>query len=82
MVVTRLEIEARRPYADGASFGDIGPYERLDGTGPIWVRMYGSGSAVAAIYKKEGERDEAAARLGTKGHALIKTMTRSSPAAY
>jgi 4-diphosphocytidyl-2C-methyl-D-erythritol kinase len=44
--------------------------------------MSGSGSAVAAIYKKEGERDEAAARLGTKGHALIKTMTRSSPAAY
>jgi 4-diphosphocytidyl-2-C-methyl-D-erythritol kinase len=57
-------------------------YERLAGTGPIWVRMSGSGSAVAAIYKKEGERDEAAARLGTKGHALIKTMTRSSPAAY
>lgn len=57
-------------------------YERLAGTGPIWVRMSGSGSAVAAIYKKEGERDEAAARLGTKGQALIRTMTRSSPAAY
>jgi len=56
-------------------------YERLAETGPIWVRMSGSGSAVAAIYKKEGERDEAAARLGTKGQALIQTMTRASPPA-
>lgn len=54
-------------------------YERLAGTGPVWVRMSGSGSAVAAIYKKESERDEAAQRLGTKGQALIKTTTRSQP---
>lgn len=55
-------------------------YERLAGTGPVWVRMSGSGSAVAAIYKKESERDEAAQRLGTRGQALIKTATRSQPA--
>jgi 4-diphosphocytidyl-2-C-methyl-D-erythritol kinase len=52
-------------------------YERLAGTGPIWVRLCGSGSAVAAAYKKEKERDDAAQRLGEKAHALIKTATRS-----
>jgi 4-diphosphocytidyl-2-C-methyl-D-erythritol kinase len=54
-------------------------YERLAGTAPIWVRMCGSGSAVAAIYKKESERDDAAQRLGARGQALIKTATRSHP---
>ena len=54
-------------------------YERLAGTGPVWVRMSGSGSAVAAVYKKESERDDAAQRLGTRGQALIKTATRSQP---
>lgn len=52
-------------------------YERLAGTGPIWVRLCGSGSAVAAAYKKEKERDDAAQRLGEKAQALIKTATRS-----
>ncbi|MEX2155925.1 MAG: 4-(cytidine 5'-diphospho)-2-C-methyl-D-erythritol kinase [Gemmatimonadales bacterium] len=54
-------------------------YERMAGTGPVWVRLCGSGSAVAAVYKKERERDDAAQRLGTKGQALIKTMTRADP---
>src|SRR5437762_1338484 len=52
-------------------------YERLAGTGPIWVRLCGSGSAVAAVYKKEGERDDAMQRLGTRGQRLIPTMTRA-----
>jgi 4-diphosphocytidyl-2-C-methyl-D-erythritol kinase len=52
-------------------------YERLAGTGPIWLRLCGSGSAVAAAYKKEKERDDAAQRLGEKAYALIKTATRS-----
>jgi 4-diphosphocytidyl-2-C-methyl-D-erythritol kinase len=52
-------------------------YERLAGTGPIWVRLCGSGSAVSAAYKKEKERDDAAQRLGEKAYALIKTATRS-----
>ncbi|HEV8318390.1 MAG TPA: alpha/beta hydrolase domain-containing protein [Vicinamibacterales bacterium] len=30
--VVRLVIEQRRPFADGMTFGTVGPYERLDGT--------------------------------------------------
>jgi len=55
-------------------------YERLAGTGPVWVRLCGSGCAVAAAYKKERERDDAAERLGPKGQTLIRTSTRSAPA--
>lgn len=54
-------------------------YERMAGTGPIWVRLCGSGGAVAAAYKKERERDAAAERLGAEGQRLIKTMTRADP---
>ncbi len=32
MVVTRLEIRARGPYAEGVAFGAAGVYERIDGT--------------------------------------------------
>jgi hypothetical protein len=31
MAVTHLEITARGPYEDGLPFGEVGPYERLDG---------------------------------------------------
>lgn len=55
-------------------------YERLAATGPVWVRLCGSGSAVAAVYKKESERDDAAQRLGTKAQALMVTATRAAPA--
>jgi 4-diphosphocytidyl-2-C-methyl-D-erythritol kinase len=55
-------------------------YEEVAGTGPIWVRMSGSGSAIAAVYKKESERDEAAQRLGGKHQRLIKTLTRADVA--
>jgi 4-diphosphocytidyl-2C-methyl-D-erythritol kinase len=56
----------------------------MAGTGPIWVRMSGSGSAIAAVYKKESERDDAAQRLGEKHQRLIKTLTRAevAPAPY
>jgi len=30
--VVRLVVEQKRVFADGQSFGDVGPYERLDGT--------------------------------------------------
>lgn len=53
-------------------------YERVAETGPVWVRLSGSGSAVAAVYKKERERDDAVQRLGEKQQRLIKTMTRST----
>jgi len=52
-------------------------YERVAGTGPVWVRLCGSGSAVAAVYKKERERDDAVQRLGERNQRLIKTTTRS-----
>jgi 4-diphosphocytidyl-2-C-methyl-D-erythritol kinase len=55
-------------------------YERLAGTGPVWVRLCGSGSAVAAVYKKESERDDAAVRLGEKQQQLIRTATRADVA--
>jgi len=53
-------------------------YERIAGTGPVWVRLCGSGSAVAAVYKKERERDDAVERLGAKHQRLIETTTRST----
>lgn len=31
MVATRLEVRTRAPYGDGAFFGDVGHYERVDG---------------------------------------------------
>lgn len=55
-------------------------YERMAETGPVWVRLCGSGSAVAAVYKKESERDDAVQRLGEKQQRLIKTSTRATPA--
>jgi len=55
-------------------------YERVAETGPVWVRLCGSGSAVAAVYKKEGERDDAMQRLGSKQQRLIATGTRAEPA--
>jgi hypothetical protein len=32
MAVTALEIKTRRPFAAGTTFGDVGPYQQLDGT--------------------------------------------------
>ena len=55
-------------------------YERLAGTGPVWVRLCGSGSAVAAVYKKERERDDAAQQLSPKDARIIVTATRAASA--
>jgi len=55
-------------------------YERMAETGPVWVRLCGSGSGVAAVYKKESERDDAVQRLGEKQQRLIKTSTRATAA--
>ncbi len=35
--VVRLVVEQRRPLAGGQAFGDVGPYERLDGTAHLEV---------------------------------------------
>ncbi|HET8712924.1 MAG TPA: 4-(cytidine 5'-diphospho)-2-C-methyl-D-erythritol kinase [Gemmatimonadales bacterium] len=55
-------------------------YEKVAQTAPLWVRMSGSGSAIAAVYKKERDRDDAAQRLGEKNQRLIKTATRAAAA--
>ena len=55
-------------------------YERVAETGPVWVRLCGSGSAVAAVYKKERERDDAMKRLGAKNQRLIATATHATAA--
>ncbi|PYO87270.1 MAG: 4-(cytidine 5'-diphospho)-2-C-methyl-D-erythritol kinase [Gemmatimonadetes bacterium] len=52
-------------------------YERMAETGPIWVRLCGSGSAIAAVFKKESERDDAVQRMGEKRQRLVTTTTRS-----
>ncbi len=55
-------------------------YERLAGTHPYWVRLCGSGSAVAAVYATAALRDEAAMVLGEQHQRLIKTTTRAAAA--
>ncbi|HEY6208059.1 MAG TPA: 4-(cytidine 5'-diphospho)-2-C-methyl-D-erythritol kinase [Gemmatimonadales bacterium] len=55
-------------------------FERLAQTHPYWVRLSGSGSAVAAVYASETLRDDAAMMLGEKRQRLIKTATRALPA--
>jgi len=54
-------------------------YERLAATHPYWVRLCGSGSAVAAVYKSERDRDDAAQQLGGREQEVIPTMTRRLP---
>ena len=55
-------------------------FERVAGTHPYWVRLCGSGSAVAAVYASERLRDDAAMILGERQQQLIRTSSRASPA--
>lgn len=55
-------------------------FERLAGTHPYWVRLCGSGSAVAAVYASERLRNDAALVVGEKQQRLIRTSTRAEPA--
>jgi 4-diphosphocytidyl-2-C-methyl-D-erythritol kinase len=52
-------------------------FERLAETGPVLARLAGSGSALVAVYKTVGQRDDAALRLGERDYRLIKTATRA-----
>jgi len=52
-------------------------FERIAQTGPLWVRLCGSGSAVAAVYKNERDRDDATRALGRKDVTVITTKTRA-----
>ena len=56
-------------------------FERLAGTHPYWVRLCGSGSAVAAVYGDERPCQDAKLVLGEKQQRLIATVTRARPAA-
>jgi len=54
-------------------------FEQLAATGPLWVRLCGSGAAVAAVYRNARDRDDAALTLGSNAAATITTMTRVQP---
>ena len=55
-------------------------FERLARTGPLLVRVSGSGSAVIAVYRNQSDLDNAALEIGERKRQLIKTMTRSAAA--
>ena len=52
-------------------------YEKLAATKPYWVRLSGSGSAVAAVYRSGRDRDDAATQMGEKDQRLLRTGTRA-----
>lgn len=54
-------------------------YEKLAGTKPYWVRLCGSGSAVAAVYRSERDRDDAAMQIGEREQKVIRTATYVGP---
>jgi 4-diphosphocytidyl-2-C-methyl-D-erythritol kinase len=56
-------------------------YERVAATHPLWVRLCGSGGAIAAVYRSERDRDDAALTLGERDQRLIKTKTVDRPPA-
>ena len=55
-------------------------YERLAQTGPLWVRLCGSGAAIAAVYRTGRDRDDAAVTLAGRNVTVIATSTRSTAA--
>lgn len=55
-------------------------FERVAGTGPLLVRVSGSGSAVVALYRNERDQAGAALEIGERDQRLIKTATRQQAA--
>jgi 4-diphosphocytidyl-2-C-methyl-D-erythritol kinase len=55
-------------------------FERLAETGPLTVRLSGSGSALIAIYRNEDSRTAAEQRLAGGSYRVARTMTRQEPA--
>ncbi len=55
-------------------------FERMAQTKPLLVRMSGSGSAVATIYRSQTDLEHAVTMIGTGEQGLVRTETRSSPA--
>lgn len=54
-------------------------HERIANTGPLLVRLSGSGSALFAAYRSEAARDGAVLELGERDYRIIKTATRAEP---
>jgi 4-diphosphocytidyl-2C-methyl-D-erythritol kinase len=52
-------------------------FERVASTAPLWVRLCGSGSAVAAVYRTARDRDDAAATVAGRAVTTITTSTRA-----
>ena len=52
-------------------------FERIARTSPLWVRLCGSGGAVAAVYRNERDREDAARALGRTDVTVITTTTRA-----
>lgn len=50
-------------------------FEQLAATGPLWVRLCGSGAAVAAVYRSVRDRDDAAQALNARVASPIATTT-------
>jgi len=55
-------------------------FERLAETGPLTVRLSGSGSALIAVYRNGESLQAAEQRLAGGNHRLLRTMTRAQPA--
>ncbi len=55
-------------------------FERVAGTGPLLVRMSGSGSAIVAIYRSDADLANAVSTIGHGDQTLIQTTTRSTTA--
>lgn len=55
-------------------------FERLAETGPLTVRLSGSGSALIAVYRTDESRQAAEQRLAGGNYRLVQTRTRAQPA--
>ncbi len=55
-------------------------FERLAETGPLTVRLSGSGSALVAVYRNDASREAAEQGLASGGYQLIRTTTRAEAA--
>ncbi len=56
-------------------------YEALAATRPLVCRLSGSGSSLFAVYRSEGDREEARMMLGRKHGAVLSVRTMSGPPA-
>jgi 4-diphosphocytidyl-2C-methyl-D-erythritol kinase len=50
-------------------------FEALARTRPLLCRMSGSGSTLVAVYRSEGDREDAKMMLGKKHGAVVATST-------